>query len=56
MKETKQTKEYKAPLFQFVRQNEQNRKFFTASGGPAPTSVTTGTITSMSRNESVGWM
>jgi len=40
MKETKkQSKEYKAPQFQLVRQDEQNKVFFTASGGPALTSV-----------------
>jgi len=42
MKETKQSKEYKTPQFHLVRQDEQNKVFFTASSptpGPAPKSV-----------------
>ncbi len=36
MKETKQTKEYKTPQFQFVKIDEQNKVFFAASGTPGP--------------------
>jgi len=35
MKE-QQSKEYWSPQFQLVRQDEQNKIFFTASGGPGP--------------------
>jgi len=58
VKEIHQTKEYKTPQFQFVRQDEQNKIFFVASGGssnPAGTSVSGG-ITSMTVNTSTGWM
>jgi len=41
MKEKQQSKEYKTPQFQLVRQDEQNTVFFAASGepGPGPKSV-----------------
>jgi len=42
MKETKQLKEYKAPQFQFVKQDERNRVFFAASGTPEGPSHTGG--------------
>jgi len=47
-------KNYTVPKFELVRQDEQNRVFFTASGG-GPTEVTaTGSITSMSKT-SASW-
>jgi len=36
MIETKQSKEYKTPQFQFVKTDEQNKVFFAASGTPGP--------------------
>lgn len=42
MRDNQQSKEYMTPQFQFVRQDEQNKVFFTASSptpGPAPKSV-----------------
>jgi len=35
MKQIRQTKEYKTPQFQLVRQDESNKVFFAASGAPA---------------------
>jgi len=33
MEKIQQSKEYNSPQFHLVRQNEQNKVFFTASGG-----------------------
>jgi len=46
MKQNQQSKEYKTPTFQLVKQDEQNKVFFAASG-PALTSVG-GSLGSMS--------
>jgi len=35
MKPKQQSKEYKTPQFRLVRQDEQNKVFFTGSGGPS---------------------
>jgi len=53
MKKAQQTKEYKTPQFQIVRQDEQNRVFFTASGSSAGSGSVTGSITSMSSTSGV---
>jgi len=39
MTQTKQTKEYKAPQFRHVRQDESNKVFFAASGTPGAPAV-----------------
>jgi len=54
MTQTKQSKEYKAPQFQLVRQDEQNKVFFTASGAPAAPSVG-GSLGSMT-SDTGGWV
>jgi len=55
MKENKQSKAYKTPQFQLVRQDEQNRVFFTASGSSAGSGGVTGSISSMSSTAG-GWV
>jgi len=32
-------KKYQQPVFELVRQDQSNKVFFTASGGPSPASV-----------------
>jgi len=45
MREQQQSKEYRSPQFQLVRQDEQNKIFFTASGGDTKLTGTLGTAT-----------
>jgi len=54
MKDNQQTKEYKAPQFKLVRQDESIKVFFAASGTPGAPSLTGG-INSMSRGTSSEW-
>jgi len=42
MKEEIQSKEYKTPIFQIIIQDESNKVFFSASGGPAPAPTSMG--------------
>jgi len=53
MKESNQVKEYSSPLFRFVIRNEQNKVFFTASGGGSDS--VSGSITSMSSTTATAW-
>jgi len=50
-----QSKEYRSPQFQLVRQDEQNKVFFTASGGPSGSDSVTGSISSMSSTSATSW-
>jgi len=52
MEKIKQSKEYKTPQFQLVRQDEQNRVFFTASGEGPKLTGTLGTAT----QTTAGWL
>jgi len=47
MKQNQQSKEYKTPKFQIVKQDEQNKVFFAASGTPGAPSFG-GSLGSMS--------
>jgi len=47
MIENQQSKEYSSPQFQLVRQDEQNKIFFTASGGSSGSDSVSGSIASM---------
>jgi len=52
MKQNQQSKEYKTPTFQLVKQDEQSKAFFAASG-PAVPSV--GGINTMVRGNATEW-
>jgi len=54
MKKTLQTKEYKTPQFQFVRQDEQNKVFYAASSVPEPISAG-GSISTASQTTFSSW-
>lgn len=45
---------YAAPLFELVRQDDANKVFFTASGGPTTTTVTAG-LSSIVFNSTTSW-